>query len=86
MTITKNYHNAHIVLLDNFDSFTYNLVDQFRSLGFPVTIYRNHLSAQQIEHALLEHKNPVLVLSPGPGAPAARTPRRWPRCSGPDRG
>ncbi|WP_419243642.1 aminodeoxychorismate/anthranilate synthase component II [Photobacterium leiognathi subsp. mandapamensis] len=61
---------AHIVLLDNFDSFTYNLVDQFRSLGHPVTIYRNNLTAEQVENALAEKKNPVLVLSPGPGAPA----------------
>ncbi|MCG7587748.1 aminodeoxychorismate/anthranilate synthase component II [Photobacterium sp. OFAV2-7] len=61
---------AEIVLLDNFDSFTYNLVDQFRSLGYPVTIYRNSLSADQMEQALAEKANPVLVLSPGPGAPA----------------
>lgn len=61
---------AHIVLLDNFDSFTYNLVDQFRSLGYPVTIYRNSLSAEAIEQAVEEITNPVVVLSPGPGAPA----------------
>ena len=35
-------------LLDNFDSFTYNLVDRFRSLGHGVKIYRNNLPAQQI--------------------------------------
>ena len=62
--------SAEIVLLDNFDSFTYNLVVQFRSLGYPVTIYRNSLSADQMEQALAEKNNPVLVLSPGPGAPA----------------
>ncbi|PQJ67318.1 aminodeoxychorismate/anthranilate synthase component II [Photobacterium angustum] len=61
---------AHIVLLDNFDSFTYNLVDQFRSLGHPVTIYRNNLTAEQVENALSAKSNPVLVLSPGPGVPA----------------
>lgn len=61
---------THIVLLDNFDSFTYNLVDQFRSLGHPVTIYRNSLSVEQMEQALADKVNPVLVLSPGPGAPA----------------
>ncbi len=36
---------ANILFIDNFDSFTYNLVDQFRSLGHVVTIYRNNLSA-----------------------------------------
>ncbi|MCD8476013.1 MAG: gamma-glutamyl-gamma-aminobutyrate hydrolase family protein [Shewanella fodinae] len=35
-----------IYLLDNFDSFTYNLVDQFRSLGFEVVIYRNDISGR----------------------------------------
>lgn len=63
-------NQAHIVLLDNFDSFTYNLVDQFRALGYPVTIYRNSLSAAQVEQALAQKTNPVLVLSPGPGAPS----------------
>lgn len=69
MNINNRHHQPHIVLLDNFDSFTYNLVDQFRSLGFLVTVYRNNLSAAHIEHALFEHNNSVLVLSPGPGAP-----------------
>ncbi|ELR67457.1 Anthranilate synthase, amidotransferase component [Photobacterium marinum] len=70
MQKSKTTSNAHIVLLDNFDSFTYNLVDQFRSLGYPVTIYRNSLTVEQMEQALTEKDNPVLVLSPGPGAPA----------------
>ncbi|MCL1061693.1 aminodeoxychorismate/anthranilate synthase component II [Shewanella benthica] len=59
-----------IYLLDNFDSFTYNLVDQFRSLGFEVVIYRNDLSADFIAEKLLnEADKATLVLSPGPGAP-----------------
>ena len=59
-----------IFLLDNFDSFTYNLVDQFRSLGHTVKIYRNNLPAAQIyEQIMASQDNPVLVLSPGPGAP-----------------
>ncbi|ELB2793872.1 aminodeoxychorismate/anthranilate synthase component II [Aeromonas veronii] len=61
---------TNIFLLDNFDSFTYNLVDQFRSLGYPVRIYRNSLPASRImsEIAACE-RDAVLVLSPGPGAP-----------------
>ena len=59
-----------IFLLDNFDSFTYNLVDQFRTLGHPVQIYRNSLPATQIFDLIQScDNNPVLVLSPGPGAP-----------------
>jgi anthranilate synthase component 2 len=62
---------ANILFVDNFDSFTYNLVDQFRTLGHQVTIYRNHITAQTIEHAITQLDNPLLVLSPGPGAPSA---------------
>jgi anthranilate synthase component 2 len=61
---------ANIVFIDNFDSFTYNLVDQFRSLGHSVTIYRNNISAENIEQAVNELENPVVLLSPGPGAPS----------------
>lgn len=57
--------NAQIVLIDNFDSFTYNLVDQFRSLGYPVTIYRNSINADAIVEAISKLANPVVVLSPG---------------------
>ncbi|MGO2342040.1 aminodeoxychorismate/anthranilate synthase component II [Vibrio litoralis] len=61
---------ANILFIDNFDSFTYNLVDQFRTLGHDVTIYRNSLSAETIEQAVQQLENPVVVLSPGPGAPS----------------
>ena len=61
---------ADIVFVDNFDSFTYNLVDQFRSLGHKVTIYRNHIPAQVIADAVTKLEEPVVVLSPGPGAPS----------------
>ncbi|QDE33249.1 aminodeoxychorismate/anthranilate synthase component II [Shewanella polaris] len=59
-----------IYLLDNFDSFTYNLVDQFRSLGCEVIIYRNDVSADYVAKKLMnETGKTALVLSPGPGAP-----------------
>ncbi|MEF1218195.1 anthranilate synthase component II, partial [Photobacterium damselae] len=41
-------NNTHIVLLDNYDSFTYNLVDQFRSLGHSVTVFRNSADAYRL--------------------------------------
>lgn len=56
---------ANIVFIDNFDSFTYNLVDQFRSLGHQVTIYRNHIAADTIQNAVEALEQPVIVLSPG---------------------
>ncbi|MCE0492700.1 aminodeoxychorismate/anthranilate synthase component II [Vibrio salinus] len=61
---------ANIIFIDNFDSFTYNLVDQFRSLGHSVTVYRNSIAATQIEQAALTAKDPIVVLSPGPGTPS----------------
>lgn len=63
--------NKIIYLLDNYDSFTYNLVDQFRSLGLNVKIYRNSIPAEQIYSEMNNaSEQPVLVLSPGPGAPS----------------
>jgi anthranilate synthase/aminodeoxychorismate synthase-like glutamine amidotransferase len=61
--------SAKIVLVDNFDSFTYNLVDQFRSAGNQVTVFRNEVPVAVIERALRGPQQPVLVLSPGPGHP-----------------
>jgi len=60
---------ANIVLIDNFDSFTYNLVDQFRSSGNRVTIFRNEVSPTLVEESVGSQENPVLVFSPGPGHP-----------------
>lgn len=61
---------ADILLLDNIDSFTWNLVDQLRARGHHVVIYRNHVPAQILIERLARMKNPVLMLSPGPGAPS----------------
>ena len=63
-----------LFMLDNLDSFTYNLVDEFQCLGFEPSVYRNTLSANFIFKKMLEHtqktSEPVLlVLSPGPGEP-----------------
>lgn len=61
---------ADILLLDNFDSFTYNLVDQLRTFGHRVMVYRNSLPVETLLEQLRSMENPVLMLSPGPGAPA----------------
>lgn len=58
-------------MLDNLDSFTYNLVDEFYNLGFELVIYRNTLSADFIYQQIEAHQGDVLiVLSPGPGNPS----------------
>lgn len=61
---------ADILLLDNVDSFTWNLADQLRTSGHNVVIYRNHVPAQTLIDCLTTMKNPVLMLSPGPGTPS----------------
>lgn len=57
-------------MLDNVDSFTYNLVDEFHVLGFEPVIYRNTLPADFILAQMEACTDQVLlVLSPGPGSP-----------------
>jgi anthranilate synthase/aminodeoxychorismate synthase-like glutamine amidotransferase len=56
-----------ILLIDNYDSFTYNLAHLFGALGAEVTVRRNdELDAEEAE-ALHPSQ---LVISPGPGRPA----------------
>lgn len=54
-----------LLLLDNFDSFTYNLLDYFRQLGCEVTVRRNDIAPESLETLAFD----AIVLSPGPGAP-----------------
>lgn len=54
-----------IVVIDNYDSFTYNLVHLVKELGAEVTVYRN----DQFELDDLE-KFDKIMLSPGPGIPS----------------
>ena len=55
-----------IFLLDNYDSFTYNLVQALGELGAEIQVRRNdQVTVQQIESLAPE----AIVLSPGPGRP-----------------
>lgn len=59
------------LLIDNFDSFTFNLVDELRRRGVDVSVWRNDLSAEEaLARALALPAPRLLVISPGPGAPA----------------
>ena len=55
----------HIVIIDNYDSFTYNLAHLVRELGAAVTVFRN----DQFELPQLEAFDKI-ILSPGPGIPS----------------
>ncbi len=60
---------AEIVLIDNFDSFTYNLVEQCRLLGHDVIVFRNTVPFSQIQKTINSLTRPLIMLSPGPGMP-----------------
>jgi len=54
-----------LFLVDNFDSFTFNLVDYFRQLDCEVEVYRNNVDPKKVEDV-----NPdLIVFSPGPSIP-----------------
>lgn len=55
-----------ILLIDNYDSFTYNLVHYFGELGAEVVVRRN--DALDVEEAMAMGAE-AIVLSPGPGTP-----------------
>src|SRR4051812_38391344 len=55
-----------ITLLDNYDSFTYNLLHYIGELGADVTVYRNDAISAD---ALIAEKPEAIVISPGPGTP-----------------
>jgi len=55
-----------ILLIDNFDSFVYNLARYVSELGYKPSVYRNNA----ISMAEIEELNPShIILSPGPGVP-----------------
>ncbi len=55
-----------LLMIDNYDSFTYNLVQYFGELGADVKVYRNdQISIEEIEQLAPDH----LVISPGPCTP-----------------
>ncbi|QGU08684.1 Anthranilate synthase component 2 [Corynebacterium occultum] len=56
---------TRIVLIDNHDSFVYNLVDAFASAGFECTVFRNTVPVEQV----LAAEPDLICLSPGPGHP-----------------
>jgi anthranilate/para-aminobenzoate synthase component II len=77
-----------VVIIDNFDSFVYNLYQYVGEQGVEVRVLRNNVSLAEIES-----QNPErLIISPGPGRPddsgvsieaikyfSGKTPSNWSR-------
>jgi anthranilate synthase/aminodeoxychorismate synthase-like glutamine amidotransferase len=58
----------HVLLLDNLDSFTFNLLEAFQRLGAEVQVLRNRVDPRRAL-AIAKARRSLLVLSPGPGSP-----------------
>jgi len=63
----KAARGVRVLMIDNYDSFTYNLVHLFEELGAEVLVYRNDAITPDEAVALAPDR---LVISPGPGRPA----------------
>ncbi|PKL85675.1 MAG: aminodeoxychorismate/anthranilate synthase component II [Ignavibacteriae bacterium HGW-Ignavibacteriae-1] len=57
-------NRAHILLIDNFDSFTYNVVELLRKIGHSCDVLRYDLFDIEIADAYSH-----IIISPGPGHP-----------------
>ncbi len=61
-----SFDNVRMLLIDNYDSFTYNLVQAFRAAGAEVIVHRNDMiTVDDAKRLAPTH----LVISPGPGRP-----------------
>jgi len=58
-----------VLFIDNFDSFTYNLVDDFCKRDCDAKVYRSDTGLEQLRELAGEYEPDLLVISPGPGTP-----------------
>ena len=64
--MSNHQETARLLLIDNYDSFTYNLVQAFMVLGAEVLVHRNDsITVDQAKSLKPTH----LCISPGPGTP-----------------
>ena len=60
-----------LLMVDNYDSFTYNIVQYFGELGADVTVVRNdETTVEEVEALIAREGIERLVISPGPCSPA----------------
>ena len=58
-----------VLFIDNFDSFTYNLVDDFSKRNCAAKVYRADTAIEDLKRVADEFEPDLLVISPGPGTP-----------------
>jgi len=65
--VQENTGNQRIVVIDNYDSFVYNLVQYLGEAGATPIVYRNNkVTAEQV----MEMDPDAILISPGPGIPS----------------
>ena len=62
-------YEIKVLFIDNFDSFTYNLVDEFGKRNCPTKVYRADTPLDELKKVAQDFKPDLLLLSPGPGTP-----------------
>jgi len=58
-----------VLFIDNFDSFTYNLVDEFGKRNCDTLVYRADTRLEELKKVAGQFSPVLLVISPGPGDP-----------------
>jgi anthranilate synthase/aminodeoxychorismate synthase-like glutamine amidotransferase len=58
-----------VLFIDNFDSFTYNLVDDFCKRDCQAKVYRADTELEELKKVAEDFKPDLLLISPGPGTP-----------------
>ena len=58
-----------VMFIDNFDSFTYNLVDDFCKRDCEAKVYRANTELEELKVVADQFAPDLLVISPGPGTP-----------------
>lgn len=63
--------DAHrrVLFIDNFDSFTYNLVDDFCKRNCQAKVYRADTGIEELKRVASDFGPDLIVISPGPGTP-----------------
>ncbi|MFW5781982.1 MAG: anthranilate synthase component II [Candidatus Muiribacteriaceae bacterium] len=59
-----------VLFIDNFDSFTYNLVDEFLSRDCYVSVLRNNIHYSMLSKDIRKNGYGLIVISPGPSTPS----------------
>ena len=64
-----NSAKVKLLFIDNFDSFSFNIVDDIKKLGAEVTVVRNDVLMGAVDEFVLNNDITHIIISPGPGTP-----------------